>query len=292
MRLPGLVRKKLAFDPFLRFAPSGHFYSPLPDPREVRRRRALIFDVSRTSIPGLDLHTPEQLRLLEQLAPFMPEQPWRDEPAGQLRYHFRNSYFGYGDALMLYGLLRHLKPQRIIEVGSGFSSALMLDTADRWLPTLECTFIEPYPQQRLDKLMREGDRQRHHVRIESVQDVPLEMFQVLRANDILFIDSSHVVKVGSDVVYLLTEVLPSISAGVWVHVHDIFWPFEYPERWVSEGRAWNEAYMLKAFLQCNDSFAIRLFMSYLVTHHHDAVSCTAPLALQNPGGGLWVQKLR
>ena len=107
--------------------------------------------------------------------------------------------------------------------------------------------------------------------------------------DILFIDSSHVAKIGSDVVYLMTEVLPQLRPGVLVHFHDVFWPFEYPEEWVQEGRAWNETYMLKAFLQFNERFRILLFCSYLALHHRAVLEQHLPLALKNSGGSLWLR---
>ena len=123
-----------------------------------------------------------------------------------------------------------------------------------------------------------------------VQDVSPEHFQSLEANDVLFIDSSHVMKVGSDVVYLLSDVLPSLKRGVVVHFHDIFWPFEYPESWLLDGRAWNEAYGLKAFLQFNSSFEIVFFNSYLSVHHRNILERHLPLFLRNPGGSLWLRK--
>jgi hypothetical protein len=133
-----------------------------------------------------------------------------------------------------------------MEVGSGFSSAVMLDTNDLFFSgKIAFTFVEPYPE-RLLSLMTGEDRSHQEMLVRPVQEVALERFASLRANDILFIDSSHVAKIGSDVVHLLTNVLPMLNRGVIVHFPDIFWPFEYPEEWILEGRAWNENYVLKA----------------------------------------------
>jgi hypothetical protein len=108
--------------------------------------------------------------------------------------------------------------------------------------------------------------------------------------DILFIESSHVAKIGSDVVYLVTEVIPRLKKGVIIHFHDIFWPFEYPEEWIRDGRAWNENYILKAFLQFNTQFKILLFNAYLALHHSNAMEHYLPLFMQGPGCSLWLEK--
>jgi hypothetical protein len=105
------------------------------------------------------------------------------------------------------------------------------------------------------------------------------------------IDSSHVVKCGSDVNFLLSDVLPSLQPGVWVHFHDIFWPFEYPMDWLLEGRAWNEAYMVRSFLQYNSRFQIRLFNSFLGARHQDELARLFPLGVKDTGGSLWLQKV-
>jgi hypothetical protein len=137
---------------------------------------------------------------------------------------------------------------------------------------------------------RDADRKQNDIIVDAVQNVPLERFAALEAGDILFVDSSHVAKTGSDVVHLFGQVLPRLAKGVRVHFHDIFWPFEYPEEWIREGRAWNEAYLLRAFLQFNSAFRIVLFNSYLGLHHRDLVERHLPLFLQNTGGSLWLEK--
>src|SRR6185295_14291779 len=118
--------------------------------------------------------------------------------------------------------------------------------------------IEPYPDL-VKRLLRPDDFDRVQFIRSLVQDVPLKIFDVLEANDILFIDSSHVCKVGSDVYHELFRILPRLRPGVIIHFHDIFWPFEYPEDWLREGRAWNELYLMRAFLQHNEAYEILLF---------------------------------
>lgn len=277
-------------NPFLRFAPPGHFYSPIPDIDVVDRYRATIFNPSSTNVPGIDLQVPRQLALLESFAAYQYDLPFREEPTPGLRYYFGNPYFSYGDAVILYSMLRHRQPRRIVEVGSGFSSAVMLDTNEHFCTqSIAMTFIDPYPQ-RLLSLLSKDDALRHEVISHVVQDVPMERFTSLEAGDVLFIDSSHVVKVGSDVVHLVTSVLPLLRRGVLIHFHDVFWPFEYPEAWIRAGRAWNEDYFLKAFLQFNAAFEIVFFNSYVAAHHTAEAARHLPLFLKNPGGGLWIEK--
>jgi hypothetical protein len=109
------------------------------------------------------------------------------------------------------------------------------------------------------------------------QDVPPDTFSTLSAGDILFIDSSHVSKTDSDVNYAFFEILPRLSSDVNVHFHDVFHPFEYPKEWVYQGRAWNEAYILRAFLQYNQTFTIEIFNSFLEAFHKDLVAREMPL---------------
>ena len=215
-------------NPFLKFARPGHFYSPIPDLEAVDRCRETLFNPNVTEIPGIDLRAPLQLALLGSFGTYQDELPFTDEETPGLRYYFDNPYFSYGDAVILYSMLRHRQPRRIVEVGSGFSSAVMLDTNDRFCSRrITMTFIDPYPQ-RLLSLLSEDDLSRHEVIGGVVQNVPLERFTSLGAGDVLFIDSSHVAKVGSDVVHLVTSVLPQLSKGVVIHFHDVFWPFDTP----------------------------------------------------------------
>jgi predicted O-methyltransferase YrrM len=277
-------------NPFLGFAPPGHFSSPLPDIQLVDRRKATLFDKSITCIPGIETNVDDQLGLLDEFSRYYAEMPFKNEKSSALRYYFRNTYFCHGDAIILYSMLRRFRPRRIIEVGCGFSSAVILDTNDLFFSRrIALTFVEPHPE-RLFSFLSDEDIKQHEVLVDAVQDVQLERFSDLEVNDILFIDSSHVAKVGSDVVHLLTNVLPRLNKGVIVHFHDVFWPFEYPEEWIRGGRAWNESYVLKAFLQFNAKFKILFFNSYLATHHRAAVEQKLPLFVKNTGGSLWLEK--
>jgi len=273
------------------WVPPGHFYSPIPDPNEIRGRQERIFSVP-PELPGIDLNAKGQLDLLKELVAFYGEMPFTEEKKQGLRYYFNNVAFCHTDAVVLYSVLRWLKPKRLIEVGSGFSSAVTLDTDELFLSgSLDITFIEPFPQT-LNVLLTEKDRQRATLINKPLQDVGVGLFRELRAGDILFIDSTHVAKTGSDVNCIFFELLPALEPGVWIHFHDIMYPFEYPKEWVYEGRAWNETYMLRAFLQYNDDYRIRLFNTYLHAFHGDVFEKKMPVCLKNTGGSIWIEKLR
>jgi predicted O-methyltransferase YrrM len=254
--------------------PPGHFASPLPDHDEIERRHPAL--ATAEAIAGIELREAEQIELLRTVAEHARRIEFPAEPTDGHRYHFENAFFTYGDALILSGMLQHLRPRRVIEVGSGFSSALMLDLRDRTDCKPELTFVEPFPT-RLKSLLKPGDRTT--VLESPVQSVPLALFESLEANDVLFVDSSHVSKIGSDVNYLFFEVLPRLRAGVYVHVHDIFWPFEYPKAWYDLGWAWNEAYLLRALLAGGRRYRIRLFSSYLEAKRNNAIGELLPTAL-------------
>ncbi len=263
----------------LLWVPPGHFYSPIHDAAErARFERARSRPLPR-EVPGVDLNEAGQLALLRQLRPYYDEMPFTDQAQPGLRYRFDNPTYTYADAIYLYAMLRHLRPQRIIEVGSGWSSAVMLDTNEHFLDNrARLTCVEPYPEV-LYSVMTEADGDRVEVIPHGLQEVELERFAELAAGDILFIDSTHVCKAGSDVDYLFAQVLPRLGQGVYVHFHDIFYPFDYPPVWVTEGRAWNETYVLRAFLQYNERFRIVLFNTFLEHFHREWLAKEMPLCL-------------
>jgi predicted O-methyltransferase YrrM len=288
--LQGLRALRSSQSPFLKSAPPGHHYSPIPDIRYVRKHRETLFARDRTACPGIDLAEEEQMALVRDFTSYYAQLPFPENKQDGARYYMDNESFGHGSAIILYSMMRHFRPKKIVEVGSGFSSAAMLDVNDRFFDgSIKCTFIEPYPETLLS-LLSDKDKENHRVVVDIAQQVPQTTYTDLEANDILLIDSSHVVKVGSDVALLLTEILPVLQKGVIVHIHDIYWPFEYPEEWVLSGRAWNEAYLVKAFLQFNSSFQVLLFNSYLAIHHADLMKECLPLFLPDGGSSLWLRK--
>jgi predicted O-methyltransferase YrrM len=272
------------------FRPPGHFYSPIPSLEEIKNNESTIFGCASRNIPGLELHESDQLKLLTDLIVFYQEMPFQPHKASNLRYYFENQTYSYSDAIILYCMIRHLKPKRIIEVGSGFSSCITLDTNELFFgSSIITTFIEPYPELLLS-LIKENERNDIRIIPSRLQEVDLSEFEALRANDILFIDSTHVSKTNSDVNRIFFEILPSLSPGVHVHFHDILFPFEYPKDWVYEGRAWNEAYLLRSFLQYNNTFRIMLMNTFMERYYRSFFQDRMPLCLKNAGASIWIRK--
>ena len=269
--------------------PAGHYYSPVPDREDVlaylKARKA------RDKNPaGISVDRQGMLDLLEEYGRFYEDIPFPETQAEGFRYYFDNEWYSYGDAIFLHSFLRKHQPEHIIEVGSGFSSAVMLDTVDRFFPQRpEMTFIDPYPE-RLQGLLTDDDRKQVNVIAKKIQNVPVDLFASLKAGDLLFIDSSHVVKAGSDLQFLLFEILPLLPPGVFVHFHDMFWPFDYPSSWLEKGMYWNENYFLHAFLINNQEWSIQFFNSYTKHEFIGFVNEKMPLCAKNFGGGLYLRK--
>ncbi len=187
-------------------------------------------------------------------------------------------------------MIRCLKPKNIIEIGSGFSSAAMLDINEKLFNNkINITFIEPYPDV-LNSLLKKTDK--INLIKSKLQNIDLKLFKILKENDILFIDSTHVSKFNSDVNYIFFNLLPVLNKNVFIHFHDIFYPFEYPKSWLEIGLAWNEAYILRAFLQYNNAFKIIFFNNYLWNFYKSLVSKKIPLFSKNSGGAIWIKKIK
>jgi hypothetical protein len=269
--------------------PPGHHYSPIPSGDDVARalRRAA---AAGDSLPGIDLRESAQMALLAELLPLYGDLPFTDAP-GPPRYHYHNDYFTFSDAIGYALMLRRLRPLRVIEVGSGYSSALALDVDELFLGGhTRFTFIEP-DAARLRTLVPAGELEDRLLE-QPVQNVPLDLFAELHAGDVLFIDSSHVLKAGSDVQHLIDEVFPRLAPGVHIHIHDVFYPFEYPESWLTTGCAVNEAYAVRTLLQAGTAYEIVLFNTFLERFHRAWFATHMPLVLaaRYPTGGIWLRR--
>ncbi len=268
--------------------PPGHFYSPVPALDQIRRREAEIFAMP-AHLPGIALNEPEQIATFRALASYYADHPYA-RGSGQYRYTPQNPNFALGEAIILHCMLRRLRPRRILEVGCGYSSAVILDTRERFLGMdVECTFVEPYPAL-LHEVMRPADAEQSRIVPEPLQQVDTGLFTQLRRGDLLFIDSTHVLKTDSDVTHLLFRILPHLVAGVMIHFHDIPYPFEYPREWIYQGRAWNETYALRAFLQYNAEFRIEFFNSWFSRTHPDEVRAAMPVCRNGLGSSIWIRR--
>jgi Methyltransferase domain len=292
LRLRRLFATLWAEMTFPQSCPTGHFYSPIPAREELRRDGKRIFNTAVRSLPEIDLNESQQLVLLQRLAAQAATFTLPQTPTEGRRYYSNNDYFTLADALVLATLLIEHKPQRYLEIGSGFSSALALDVRDRLLRRkLQCVFADPNAG-RLRSLIGTSADGGIEILEERIQDVPDRRFQALSSGDVLFVDGSHVAKVGSDVNDVIFRVLPLLHVGVLVHFHDIWWPFEYRAEDVLRGRSWNEAYLLRAFLADNGRYEILLFGSWL-QHCHSTEWCAAfPMAEGSVASSLWLRKVR
>lgn len=275
--------------------PAGHFYSPDIDPLELAGREAEVWPEDPQPVLGIDFCNSSHVEILSSVFPkFIGEYDYPEregDVATEYGFFTQNSQFSWLDARSAFVLLRHWKPRKIIEVGSGFSSLLMADVNRRfWSSECDITCVEPYPR----PFLKAGVPGISRLIEQKVQAAPLELFESLDCGDILFIDSSHVSKTGSDVNYLFFEVLPRLRPGVRIHIHDIFLPGEYLKDWVlKEARSWNEQYLLRALLMYSTAFKVVFGNSYAFA----AMPQLVQQALAHPkghafgGGSMWIERV-
>jgi predicted O-methyltransferase YrrM len=271
------------------FVPPGHYYSPLLDIASLAPSSlSMPFD-GVECWEHIELCPQEQRIYYEDLLDRFPVLPFPIQKTDCYRYFTDNEWFILSDAFTLSGIIRKEKPRRIVEIGSGFSSAVMLDTLSQTHESAALTFIEPFPD-RLHSLLSSSDRASSTILMQPVQEVSLSVFDQLDAQDILFIDSSHVAKIGSDVNIILLRILPRLRRGVLVHFHDVFYPVSYPVNWIREGRAWNESIFLRAFLMQNRDFRVMAFNSFAGYSFPELFRDRLAGFLNNTGGSMWLRK--
>jgi hypothetical protein len=246
----------------------NHFYEPIPD---VSQLKDTLWD-RPADLAGIEMNDDGQLALLEQVcARYKSEYDgFPDQPTSTpYEYHFNQPMFRSVDAEVLYCIIRHFKPGRIVEIGSGFSTLVAAAACRKNREegrATELTCVEPYP----NEVLQRGVPGLGKLLVTKLEEVDAILFTSLTANDILFIDSSHVLRIGNDVYYEYLHILPRVAPGVFVHVHDIFLPFEYPRAWVmDEYRFWTEQYLLQAFLMYNSAFKVVWGGSYMQHKHRD-----------------------
>ncbi|MBC8151285.1 MAG: class I SAM-dependent methyltransferase [Bacteroidetes bacterium] len=291
-----VVRKSFATMPlteftFLRFGflpIRDHYYHPLVNPGKhlkgsLREDRPL---------PGLDLNVTEQLALLSQFTYADELTRFPLTKTKNREYYYDNGAFASGDSEYLYNMIRHHKPKRIIEIGSGHSTLMAINATkrnkrDNSTHTCEHTCIEPYEMPWLEQTGVKVIRQK-------VEEVDQNLFKSLKEGDILFIDSSHVIRPQGDVLTEYLEILPLLNPGVLVHIHDIFSPRDYLNEWVyKEHFLWNEQYLLEAFLSFNKAFKVLAAVNYLKHNHGAALGAKCPILAQQPNrepGSFWIQR--
>ncbi len=260
--------------------PPGNFYSPVPPAAElltVASERARVWPADPVDPAGFDVRADAQLALLDRLG----AHRWPGDIGPEPAYDPGNDQFPLQDAALLRALLLELRPRRIVEVGCGWSTTVTARAIADGGFACDLTCIEPYPRDFLASIDEVTA-----LRVERVEHTPASVFAALGAGDVLFVDSSHVAKTGSDVVHLVLEVLPRLADGVIVHVHDVFWPHDYPQGWVRAGFGWNEQYLLQAHLAGNARAHVLALDHWLAVRHPDAVEAAfGPVGLD--GSSVW-----
>ena len=242
---------------------ANDFYSPLNDCSFLEANR----DLWEPPFEPVEIRwdVDRQLEVAREVARFVGELgSIPDEAEDDRIFRWNNQFWNSADALVQYGLARSRRPARVVEIGCGWSSLLLARALARneeeGAPRGEVDLIEPFP--RREQLNGVPRHWRLHESI--LQRAPLSIFDALGANDVLFFDGSHCAKVASDVTWFFFRVLPRLASGVLVHLHDVFFPFSYPEAWIFErGQTWNEQFVLQAFLMHNDRFRVEICNSYL-----------------------------
>lgn len=252
------------------------YHSPVPDITDLRSRRVW---ERRSPMTGIEMREEQQLALLAQLGrAFGEECRWPHEPARNgYEFFTNNTSFSYGCAAATHAIVRHVRPRRVIEIGSGLSSrviagALRLNTAAGH--SADYTIVDPHPARELEGLPGVT-----RVLAQRVELLDVGFFNALGQNDVLFVDSGHTVRIGGDVNFLILDVLPHLAPGALVHFHDIALPFEYAEVYATNPRFrmfWTEAYLLQAFLCGNRAFEILLAMHLLMREHLPAFRVAWP----------------
>lgn len=262
----------------------NHFYQPIPDTRTLKDE----LWTRESELIGLDLNIDVQVNFLRTVFPKFKHEydAFPDKPTNNPHeFYLNNGYFDGFDAYVLHCMIRYFKPQRIIECGSGFSTFVSAKAALLNANT-ELICIEPYPSE----ILKKGFPGLPYLYQEKIENININMFIELQEGDILFIDTSHVVKIGGDVNTIYLEIIPRLNSGVIVHIHDIFFPWEYPRSWVLQiQRFWTEQYLLQSFLAFNSEFEILFSNSYMEHKYPFEMKSTFP---NSPCGGssFWMRR--
>ena len=270
-----------------------HYHQPIPDTRELNDDLWL----KDSELVGVNINEEKQLELLSLfVAKFKNEYDKFPEKktSKPYKYYLNNGWFRSVDGEILYSMIRHFKPRKIFEIGSGYSTylsaeAILKNREEDDNYECELVAIEPYP----NDVLKAGFHGLSKLIAKKVQDVPLSEFNKLEKNDILFIDSTHTLKIGSDVQCEYLEIMPRLKKGVIIHVHDIFLPREYLKEWVlKEHRFWNEQYLLQAFLTFNNRFEVlwAAYYAHLKYPHELEKAFNSYKKLKRPGFSFWMRR--
>ncbi len=271
------------------WVPPGDPRSPIPDLDDVRRRESELFGKPPEELPGVDTLVEEQLTIVREMKRWGAEPPLPAEGDGR-RSAPDDPAYGWGDVALLHAFLRKLRPRRVVCAGAGAFVPTLLDLNEHVFGrTISITVVDP-DAEKIRPLLRKEEAEKVRLLPARVHEVPFDTFTSLAPGDVLCLETSHVSKTGSDLNHILFRVMPRLKGGIHVHPNGLFWPFEYPNAWVAEGRAWNEAYLWRAFLLNNSAWEIAAFASFLETAHRSAILKELPNWQRSRGGGLWIRR--
>lgn len=245
----------------------SHYYSPIPDTRELAKNEGLW--QKKSDLIGVSFCPERQLDCLEDIfSNYKREFEFRvDRSDVPYEFYLNNAEFGLEDSLVFYSMIRHFKPKTVVEIGSGNSTMIgalgcLANEQNGYESRL--ISVEPYPR----KFLMEGFPGLAGQIKSKVEELDVGFFDQLEENDILFIDSSHVLRTGNDVHYLYLEILPRLREGLVIHVHDVFLPYEYPREWVVQNKVfWTEQYLLQSLLTHNSKFEV-LFGNFFMARNY------------------------
>jgi hypothetical protein len=264
------------------------FWSPVPRGDEIDFEKLS----QRRVLPGIELNEQAGLELVEKLGIYAKELediPYEGSPGAP--FWFDNASFTDFDAFSLYALLRHLRPKRYVEIGCGFSSFMSSRALARNIAEgapCDAVYVDPEPRRDMVQMLACG-----RLIEQRVQDVPMKLFTELDADDVLFVDTSHVLKLQGDVEHEILRILPSLKMGVWIHFHDVFTPYDYPEDWLTKPTPFvgNEQYILEALLSGGDRYRIELPLYLIWKENFGALKSVFPRGSTRPQG-FWIRKVK
>ena len=281
-----LIFSKKILDVIGIFPLNDHYYEPLFNSKHIKHNLQ-----KDRYLPGIDLNRENQLKNLSKLDKYNELIELNlNQQSPNYNFDIKNDFFGQADAEIYFQLIRYLKPKNILEIGSGHSTLIALEAIKRNKDVdgieTSMTCIEPYENDWLDKV-------NVNILRETIEDTDPKNYLNLKKNDILFIDSSHMIRPQGDVLKIFAEILPKLTAGIIIHIHDIFTPKDYPEKWIiKENKFWNEQYLVEALIANSERYEIYLALNYLKNNSYNKLKEVCPYLKESSDPGSFYLRVK